>query len=297
MASASLRYPDLIGIKRDGGNLSPDQIAHFIRGIVEGNVHGSQLGAMLMAIYLKGMNHDETIGLTHSMLNSGEIFSWPDEWKHLVVDKHSTGGVGDKVSLPLAPALAACGLKVPMISGRSLGFTGGTLDKLESIPGFRTSLTKDEIINIVKEVGCCIVGQTESIVPADKILYSIRDITGTVACIPLVASSIISKKAAEKPKALVLDVKCGNGCFNKTKEVADALAKAMVLASNGLGIQTTAFITEMDNPIGRAIGNSVEVAESLECLHGKGPKDLKELICMQGRKINAFSQIIVIFSL
>eukprot|EP00112_Aurelia_sp_Birch-Aquarium-sp1_P026079 Seg9010.2 transcript_id=Seg9010.2/GoldUCD/mRNA.D3Y31 product="Thymidine phosphorylase" protein_id=Seg9010.2/GoldUCD/D3Y31 len=285
MASNSIRYPDLIALKRDGGSLTKDQINHFIDGVVNGHIHGSQIGAMLMAIFLKGMNHEETIGLTHSMMNSGEKLSWPDEWNDLVVDKHSSGGVGDKISLPLAPALAACGMKVPMISGRSLGFTGGTLDKLESIPGFRTNFTSAEIKKMIDNVGCCIVGQTQSLVPADKVLYSIRDITGTVACIPLVASSIVSKKAAESLRALVLDVKCGMGCFNKTREVADTLANAMVTVSAGLGIKTTAFITEMDNPIGKAVGNSVEVAESLDCLNGKGPEDLLELVCKQGGEL------------
>jgi len=295
MARNSFRYPDLIGIKRDGGSLTREQVKHFIDGVVSQDVHDSQLGAMLMAIFFNGMNEEEIIGLTDSMINSGESLSWPSEWEHLVVDKHSSGGVGDKVSLPLVPALAACGLKVPMISGRSLGFTGGTLDKLESIPGFRTALSKEEIFKVVDEVGCCIVAQTKSIVPADKIVYSIRDITGTVACIPLIASSIVSKKAAENLKALVLDVKCGKGCFNKTMEVAEELANSMVRVGEGLGIKTTAFITEMDNPIGKAVGNSVEVAEALQCLDGNGPADLEELVCKQAGELLVLGKIVASF--
>eukprot|EP00794_Sanderia_malayensis_P012647 gene12647-13946_t len=283
--SSEFRFPDLISSKRDGKKLSKEEITHFINGLVNGEVHSTQTGAMLMAIFLKGMDRDETINLTHAMLHSGEVLTWPTEWQDVIVDKHSTGGVGDKISLPLAPALAACGMKVPMISGRSLGFTGGTLDKLESIPGFNTGLERSEVMKVLDLVGCCIIGQSESFVPADKIMYSARDVTATVACLPLVCSSIISKKAAEGLKALILDVKVGNGSFTKTRESAQSLAEAMVATSNGLGIKTTAIITEMDNPIGKSVGNSIEVAEAIDCMNGRGPHDLRELVCEEGGEL------------
>ncbi|XP_069485586.1 thymidine phosphorylase isoform X2 [Ambystoma mexicanum] len=252
-------------------------------------------GAFLMAVRLRGMEPDETLLLTREMMSSGKILAWPEAWRGLVVDKHSTGGVGDKVSLPLTPALAVCGCKVPMISGRGLGHTGGTLDKLESVPGFNVSQGPEQMLKILEKVGCCIVGQTEELVPADKVLYSMRDITATVDSIPLITSSVMCKKAAESPSALVLDVKYGDAAFYKTLDSARELAQSLVATGNQLGISTAALITEMDCPIGQRIGNSLEVMESLECLKGRGPPDLRELVTwtggyllwMCGRAVNA----------
>ncbi|XP_031552709.1 thymidine phosphorylase-like [Actinia tenebrosa] len=276
------RVTDLIATKRDGEALTRDQICFFASRVATGEISESQIGAMLMAIYLKGMNTEETVHLTDAMVKSGETLSWPEEWGNCIGDKHSTGGVGDKVSLPLAPALAACEVKVPMISGRGLGHTGGTLDKLESIPGFRVSLTPEEMKDVLKNVGCCIVGQNKSLVPADRVLYAVRDVTGTVDSDPLIASSIISKKVAESLTSLVLDVKCGRAAFAKTKERASVLARTLVNTCEKMGTRCKALVTSMDHPIGKTVGNSVEVAEAIQCLHGQGPDDLKELVCLLG---------------
>lgn len=280
--SDSFRLSDLIAKKRDGDELTEDEIFHFVKCATSKVASASQVGAMLMAIYLKGMNRDETVHLTKAMTSTGNLLTWPEKWRGSVADKHSTGGVGDKVSLVLAPALAVCGVKVPMISGRGLGHTGGTLDKLESIPGFQVNVDSKQMVDILEKVGCCIVGQTESLVPADRVLYAIRDVTATVASIPLISSSIISKKASENPSALVLDVKCGKAAFTTTEEEAQVLAYSLVGTCFGLGIKAVALITSMDAPLGRAVGNSVEVAEAISCLNEKGPEDLKELVCEQG---------------
>lgn len=277
-----MRIVDLILKKRDGKELNDEEIHYFIDNLVDGGIEGSQLGAMLMAWFLNGMSGRELAVLTHSMTYSGETLTWPEEWKPILVDKHSTGGVGDKVSLVLAPALAACGLKVPMISGRGLGFTGGTLDKLESIPGFTVSLTLEEMTRCLSECGCCIAGQTAKLVPADRIMYATRDITGTVDNANFVTASIISKKAAENISALILDVKVGKASFSKSTETARFLANSLVKAAQDQGIHTTAVLTSMDYPIGKMIGNSLEVAESVMTLRGKGPSDLVELVTVQG---------------
>ncbi|XP_057313478.1 thymidine phosphorylase-like isoform X1 [Hydractinia symbiolongicarpus] len=282
---SAYNFPGLIAQKQNAEILSKEEIQWFVSQVCNKSAHDAQIGAMLMAIFLKGMTREETAVLTECMTNSGEVLSWPDSWKHLVVDKHSTGGVGDKISLVLAPALAACGLKVPMISGRSLGFTGGTLDKLESIPGYNVLLSPSEMLEILENVGCCIVGQTEALVPADKSLYAIRDITSTVASQPLIVSSIISKKAAEGLSCLVLDVKFGCGSFQKTKAEAECLAAALTATSKAMGIKTTSFVTEMDQPLGSAVGNSVEVIEAIECLQGNGPADVLELVICQGGEL------------
>merc|ERR1719357_2380302 len=245
-----------------------------------------------MAVYLHGLSADETSWLTRAMVNSGTTMSWPKAWKSLLVDKHSTGGIGDKVSLPLAPALAACGLKVPMISGRGLGITGGTLDKLESIPGYRVQLTLDEITSMMESVGCCIVGQTGEICPADKLMYAARDITATVGSLGLITSSIISKKAAEGISSLVLDIKWGAGCYQATLEEAEATANALLRTSRSLGVKTTGVISHMESPLGKAVGNSLEVAESLECLRGHGPRDLRELVVMEGAMVLVSANVV-----
>ncbi|XP_053199978.1 thymidine phosphorylase isoform X1 [Scomber japonicus] len=277
-----LSIPDLIRKKRDGETLSEDEIKTFIRAITTKNIQECQTGAMLMAIWQKGMVNSETKTLTREMMSSGEVMSWPKEWVGHVVDKHSTGGVGDKVSLVLAPALAACGCKVPMISGRGLAHTGGTLDKLESIPGFNISQSTEQVQKILSSVGCCIVGQTEKLVPADRVLYALRDATSTVDSLPLITGSIISKKGAESLSALVLDVKFGRAALYKDLESAKELALSLVNAGNGLGMRTGAILSSMDSTIGQCVGNSLEVIESLETLKGRGPEDLMELVTTLG---------------
>jgi len=274
--------PEIIGIKRDGSVFSEDDIRVFISKLVAGDVSDAQLGAWLMATCIHGLNVQETAWLTRAMVESGVSLEWPEEWRHLVLDKHSTGGVGDKVSLVLAPALAAAGLKVPMISGRGLGITGGTLDKLESIPGYRVNLSLEEIRSIVEDVGCCIAGQTKDLCPADKVMYAARDITGTVGCLGLIVSSIISKKVAEGINQLVMDVKWGEGCYQETFEEAEKLADVLVQTSEGVGVKTVAVISHMESPLGRCVGNSVEVEESLDCLRGVGARDLRDLVILQG---------------
>jgi pyrimidine-nucleoside phosphorylase len=272
-----MRTVDIIRAKRDGEALSRDAIESFVRGVTDGSWEDYQASAMLMAIVLKGMTAAETGWLTDAMARSGDRVSL-DHISGVKVGKHSTGGVGDKVSIVLAPLVAACGVVVPKMSGRGLGHTGGTLDKLESIPGFRVSLSLDEYKEILGEVGCCLISQTENIVPADKKLYALRDVTATIESLPLIAASVMSKKLAEGSTALVLDVKCGAGAFMKNPADARALARAMVTIGTAAGVRTEAFITRMDTPLGRAVGNSVEIAECIELLGGRGPADLRALI-------------------
>ncbi|XP_022292984.2 thymidine phosphorylase-like [Crassostrea virginica] len=286
MNKADFNVPDLIIKKRNGESLSSAEMDYFVKEVVNDGVQECQLGAMLMAIYLKDLTDEETVCLTKNMMHSGELLGpWPAEWKGKVVDKHSTGGVGDKVSLILAPALAACGMKVPMISGRGLAHTGGTLDKLEAIPGLSVSASTEEMTRWLTEVGCCIVGQTANLVPADKRMYAVRDVTGTIDHFGLIAGSIISKKAAEQLDVLVLDIKFGIGAFMKEKRRAKALAEKMVTIGKGLGMKTSALITQMDNPLGRMIGNALEVAESVQCLHGNGPSDLEDIVLKLGAQL------------
>lgn len=256
-------------------------IETFIGKVANHELNQAQIEPWLKAIHKYGISSDETTALTSAMTNSGMVFDW-GKLHPLIVDKHSTGGVGDKMSIPLAPALAACGLKVPMLSGRGLGHTGGTVDKLESIPGFNTSQSPESMQKIIEEVGCCIAAQNAAIAPADGILYAIRDVTNTVDSIPLICASIVSKKAAESLNSLVLDVKCGRAAFMKTEEEGRVLAEAMVSTAKGLGIRTTAQLTRMDHPIGRMIGNSLEIIESIELMQGKGPLDSENLIALQG---------------
>ncbi|NWX59188.1 TYPH phosphorylase, partial [Promerops cafer] len=299
--------PTLIRKKRDGERLEEAEIRSFVRGVTEGTAQQGQIGAMLMAIRLRGMDAGETLALTQAMASSGRTLAWPPAWHGLVVDKHSTGGVGDKVSLALAPALAACGCKVrgtrrwggdrgvpeplcppaplpqvPMISGRGLGHTGGTLDKLEAIPGFRVSQSPEEMQHILAQVGCCIVGQSAELVPADRVLYGLRDVTATVDSLPLITASILSKKAAEQLSALVLDVKFGGAALYPTQESARELAQSLVEVGTHLGIRTAALLTRMEQPLGRAVGNALEVLEALECLGGGGPPDLRHLVTALG---------------
>lgn len=266
----------IIETKRDGGVLSEEQIAFFVQGFAQERIPDYQMSALAMAIFLNGMTTEETASLTQQMLASGTRLNWPNI-DGTVVDKHSTGGVGDKVSIPLAPLLAALGLSVPMLSGRGLGATGGTLDKLESIPGFRTDLSLPEIHSLTDSIGCVITGASSELAPADRRLYALRDVTATVPSIPLITASIMSKKLAESPDALVLDVKFGSGAFMKTREQATALANSLVNTGNAMGVQTTALLTDMNQPLGQMIGNSLEVLESIDTLKGSGPSDVREL--------------------
>ncbi|MBX7210311.1 MAG: thymidine phosphorylase [Verrucomicrobiaceae bacterium] len=272
-----MHIPSLIERKRDGGQLSAEEIGALITAFTSGDMPEYQMSALAMAIFFRGMDAGETSALTSAMLHSGSVLQWP-AGAPLRVDKHSTGGIGDKTSLVLAPLLACDGLWVPMISGRGLGITGGTLDKLESIPGFRTRLDEDEIHDVIREVGCVMVGQTSGICPADKKLYALRDVTGTVPSIPLITASIMSKKLAEGLDRLVLDVKYGSGAFMKTREQADALAKSMVGVGCLLGVRASVRLSAMDEPTGEAAGNALEVAECVRCLKGGGPADLEEIV-------------------
>jgi pyrimidine-nucleoside phosphorylase/thymidine phosphorylase len=271
-----LRAVDIIRKKRDGGALSGEEIAFFVEGFTAGRVTDYQASALAMAVFFRGMTAGETVALTGSMMRTGEVLdlsSLPGP----KADKHSTGGVGDKASLVLAPLAAACGVFVPMISGRGLGHTGGTLDKLESIPGFRVTLSLDEFRAVLGQARLALIGQTPQIAPADRKLYALRDVTATVESRPLIAASIMSKKMAEGIDALVLDVKTGDGAFMKTLEDSRALAQAMVDIGRGMGKKVAALITDMEQPLGRAVGNALEVAESVDTLRGQGPKDLQVL--------------------
>lgn len=271
-----LHIPTLISRKRDGETLSATEIRTLIDGYVAGTVPDYQMSAFAMAVFFRGMNPVETAALTRAMLESGDCFEHPKGLP--VIDKHSTGGIGDKVSLPLAPLLAAAGARVPMVSGRGLGITGGTLDKLESMPGFRTGLTLDEAQKQLAEIGVVMMGQTDRFCPADRKLYSLRDVTGTVPSIPLITASIMSKKLAESLDRLVLDVKFGSGAFMKTEQDARKLADAMIAVGMEMGVEVKAILNPMSEPLGRAVGNALEVIESLECLDGGGPDDLRKLV-------------------
>ena len=267
---------ELIERKRDGHEIPTDELRGFLEAYLRGDVAEYQMSAFLMAVYLRGFSAAELSALTDAMIASGERLDFSGGAAP-AVDKHSTGGVGDKVSLILAPLLAAYGLRVPMMSGRGLGHTGGTLDKLESIPGFRTQLSLREFEAVLEDVGCAMIGQTAEITPLDGRLYALRDVTGTVPSIPLIASSIISKKVAEGIEALVLDVKCGSGAFMVEEEAALALAQTLVELAADKGLETRALLTDMESPLGRTVGNALEAAEAIECLRGGGPADLREV--------------------
>jgi pyrimidine-nucleoside phosphorylase len=272
-----VNFLPLIESKREGKILAPEQIQELIREFTAGRIPDYQMAALLMAIYFRGLNTAETTALTLAMRDSGDVLTFLRD-KRPLVDKHSTGGIGDKVSLPLAPLLACLGFRVPMISGRGLGITGGTLDKLDSIPGFKTLLPAAQIIAQVQKVGCVICGQTDTMVPADKKIYALRDASGTVPSIQLITASILSKKLAESLDALILDVKFGCAAFMQTKPDARKLAKAMVALGNECGVNTRAILTDMNTPIGRAAGNWLEVKESVDCLENKEPNDLLKLV-------------------
>ncbi len=270
-----MRMYDIIAKKKYGLELTAEEIRYAVQGFVKGEIPDYQMSALMMAIFFQGMTEKETVLLTENMAHSGDMvdLSGIDGIK---VDKHSTGGVGDKTTLVVAPVLAACGTRVAKMSGRGLGHTGGTIDKLEAIPGFNVSIPREQFIDIVKQTGLCVVGQTGNLAPADKKLYALRDVTATVDCVPLIASSIMSKKLAAGADCILLDVKTGSGAFMKTVEDSIDLAKVMVGIGWGAGRKCTALVTDMDIPLGYAIGNSLEVIEAVETLQGKGPKDFTD---------------------
>ncbi len=275
---------DVIRAKRDGGELSPAQIDWTIDAYTRGDIAEEQMAALAMAIFLNGMTRAEVARWTDAMIRSGERMDW-SALDRPTTDKHSTGGVGDKITLPLAPTVAACGAAVPQLSGRGLGHSGGTLDKLESIPGWRASLSNAEMLDVLGQAGAVVCAAGSGLAPADRKLYSLRDVTGTVESIPLIASSIMSKKIAEGTGALVLDVKAGSGAFMKTADDARELAHAMVGIGSDHGVRTVALLTAMDTPLGRAVGNAVEVTESVEVLAGGGPPDVVELTVALAREM------------
>ncbi|MCA9563486.1 MAG: thymidine phosphorylase, partial [Myxococcales bacterium] len=282
---------EIIIKKRDKQELSGDELRWFVEGYTKGTVPDYQVASFLMAVFLNGMTSRELEHWTGAMLNSGEVLDL-SSIPGFKVDKHSTGGVGDKVSLPLAPLVAAAGAPVPMISGRGLGHTGGTLDKLESIPGMRTDLTVERFREMVGTIGCSLIGQTAEIAPADKKLYALRDVTGTVECIPLIASSIMSKKLAEGIDGLVLDVKVGSGAFMKSMNQAVELARTMIGIGEAMDTRVVALITSMDEPLGMAVGNAVEVAESIQTLKGNGPDDLLDVTLALGAEMLLMAGIV-----
>jgi thymidine phosphorylase len=281
---------DVIQAKRDGHRLTDEQVDWVVAAYTRGDVADEQMAALAMAILLNGMDAAEISRWTQAMIDSGEVLALGDVGRPLV-DKHSTGGVGDKITLPLAPLVAACGAAVPQLSGRGLGHTGGTLDKLESIPGWRASLSEAEITAQLADVGAVICATTPTLAPADRKLYALRDVTGTVESIPLIASSIMSKKIAEATGGLVLDVKVGSGAFMKTPERARELAETMVAIGAAHSLPTTALLTDMSVPLGRAVGNALEVAESVEVLRGGGPADVVELTVALAREMVALAGI------
>ena len=273
-------FSDVIRNKRDGGELSQSEIEILVKGLSDGSLPAEQISSLAMAIFLNSMSFDETARLTLAMARSGRVLDWPGLGvERPVVDKHSTGGIGDKVSFLLAPIAAACGCAVPMISGRGLGHTGGTLDKAESIPGYRATPDLDEFVEVVRSVGCAIIGQTAELAPADRRFYAIRDITGTVESVPLITASILSKKIAAGNQALVMDVKVGSGAFMATIEEARVLARSILGTAEAADLKAAAVITDMDQPLGRMVGNALEMAEVVACLRGEDGDDrLREVV-------------------
>ncbi len=281
---AHLFVPELIVAKRDGHHLTATQIEKIVEGFMDGSVADYQMAALCMAVFFEGMSFDETVALTLAMRDSGKVLDFSDIAAPKI-GKHSTGGVGDKVSICLAPIMAACGLTVPKLSGHGLGHTGGTLDKLEAIPGFRVDLSVREFRAQLRKIGVALISQTAELAPADKRMYALRDVTGTVESVPLITASILSKKLAEGLDGLVLDVKTGRGAFMKTRSEAEGLAKSLVRVGRLAGSRVSAVLTEMDAPIGYAVGNALETAEAIELLHGSGPEDLEEITLALGAEM------------
>ena len=283
-----MNIQEIIAKKRDGKVLSREEIAYFIKEYTNGNITDYQASALIMAIYINGLNMEETKDLTIEMAESGEILDL-SEISENVIDKHSTGGVGDKITLVLMPIIASLGIPVAKMSGRGLGFTGGTIDKLESIPGYNTSLSIDKFIESVKDIGISLIGQTGNLAPADKKIYALRDSISCVGSMPLIASSIMSKKIAAGANKIVLDVTCGSGAFMRTKEDAIKIANIMKEIGSLAGRETISVITNMDEPVGYAVGNSLEIIETIECLKGNVPEDIKEIITTIGSYIIKFA--------
>jgi pyrimidine-nucleoside phosphorylase len=286
-----IRPADIIERKRDGQELAADEVAELVLGYARGEIPDYQLAAFCMAVYFRGLSSAETFALTDAMIASGERIDLAAALGRKVVDKHSTGGVGDKTSLAVGPIVAACGVPFGKMSGRGLGHTGGTLDKLESIPGFRVELTTDEFVAQVQEIGLAIIGQTADLVPADKLLYALRDVTATVDNVSLIAASIMSKKIAAGADAIVLDVKVGDGAFMKSLESARELAQAMLDLGARAGRETVCLLTDMDQPLGRAIGNALEVREAVQTIRGEGPPDFAELVLDACARLLALSDL------
>ena len=286
-----MRPQDVVKRKRDGGTLTREEIQFLIEGYTAGRIPDYQMSAFTMATFFQGMSKEETVALTECMLHSGTVVDL-NMIPGKKVDKHSTGGVGDKISLPLAPAVAAAGVPVPMISGRGLGHTGGTLDKLESIPGFQVDISLEQYVEILQKTGLCLIGQTKDIAPADKKLYALRDVTATVESIPLITGSILSKKLAEGIDGLVFDVKTGSGAFMKTYEDSLTLAQNLVDIGTMMGKEVVALITDMDQPLGYCIGNTLEMLESLDVLRGEGPEDVVNLTIELGAYMLKLGQVV-----
>jgi pyrimidine-nucleoside phosphorylase len=282
---------ELIARKRDGGELSPEELAEFVLGYARGEVPDYQMAAFCMAVYFRGLTTGETFALTDAFVRSGETLALSEELGRKVVDKHSTGGVGDKTTIAVAPIVAACGVPFGKMSGRGLGHTGGTLDKLESIPGFRVELTVEEFVSQVRQVGVAVIGQTLELVPADKQLYALRDVTATVDSIGLIAASIMSKKIAAGADAIVLDVKVGDGAFMKSEQDARALAEAMLELGRRAGREVVCLLTDMNQPLGRAVGNALEIREAIATLRGEGPPDFTELVLTAAGHLLAHSDL------
>lgn len=287
---ARMNAISIIQTKRDGRELAREEMSFFLREYVAGKVSDHQAAALVSCIFLRGFSDRELTDWTRAMIDTGTKLSFP-ELAQPKVDKHSTGGVGDKVSIPLAPAVAACGVAVPMISGRGLGHTGGTLDKLESIPKFNVRLTEAEIHRCLDRTNVAFGAQTETLVPADRLLYKLRDAIGMVESVPLIASSIMSKKLAEGADALVLDVKFGSGAFKTDVNDGAELARKMIALARGMDVTTTAFQTAMDRPLGRAVGHTLEIEESIDCLAGEGPEDLRELVLLFGGEMLRLARV------
>jgi pyrimidine-nucleoside phosphorylase len=286
-----IRPAELIQRKRDGEELGDGELAELVLGYARGDVPDYQMAAFAMAVYFRGLSPRETFALTDAMIRSGETLDLGSALGRKVVDKHSTGGVGDKTSLAVGPIVAACGVPFGKMSGRGLGHTGGTLDKLESIPGYRVELSKDEFVAQVRDVGLAIIGQTDDLVPADKLLYGLRDVTATVDQLSLIAASIMSKKIAAGAQAIVLDVKVGDGAFMKTLDEARRLAETMIALGREAGRDVVCLLTDMDQPLGRAVGNALEIREALATVRGNGPPDFTELVLDASARLLALSDL------